>query len=103
MQTSPEPVTPISPQPTERRPAPRPAPRPTARAASTAAPKRSGFSRFVRAVGILILIAILAAVIAAVVLLITDAGQNTDLGQLIQDNVNDQVQAIEDFVREHTQ
>jgi hypothetical protein len=42
-------------------------------------------------------------VIAGAVLLLTDAGQSTDIGQTIKDNLNDQIQAIEDFIRENTQ
>ena len=45
------------------------------------APRRSLGSRLGSAIGILLVIALLAAVIAAIVLLTTDAGQNTDLGQ----------------------
>ena len=56
-----------------------------------------------RALGILFLIAVLAAVIAGAVLLLTDAGQSTDIGQTIKDNLNDQIQAIEDFIQENTQ
>ena len=56
-----------------------------------------------RTLGILLLIAVLAAVIAGVVLLLTDAGQNTDIGQMIKDNVDDQIQALEDFIHENTQ
>ena len=95
-----DPPTPVAPQPVAP---PRPAPRPPQRSVITpAAPraKRSGFSRFARMVGVLILIAVLAAIIAAVVLLLTDAGQGTDLGELIKDNLQDQVQALEDLLRE---
>jgi hypothetical protein len=38
-----------------------------------------------------------------VVLLVTDAGQNTNLGELIKNNLQDQVQAVEDFIRDNTQ
>ncbi len=65
--------------------------------------KRSAFSRLARTIGVLLLIAILAAVIAAVVLLITDAGQNTDLGELIKDGIEDQVQSARDFIEENIQ
>ena len=108
MQTSrppqPDPLTPVAPLPVEPRRAAtaRPAARPAAGAAAKRK-QRSAFSRFARGVGILVLIAVLAAVIAAVVLLITDAGQSTDLGQLIEDNLQDQVQAVEDFIRSHTE
>jgi hypothetical protein len=51
----------------------------------------------------LLVIALLAAVIAGIVLLTTDAGQNTQSGELIRDTVNDQVQTLEDFIDSHTQ
>jgi hypothetical protein len=51
----------------------------------------------------LILIAVLAAVIAGAVLLVTDAGQQTDIGQLIRDSLRDQIDTLEDFIRENTQ
>ena len=51
--------------------------------------------------GILVLIAIIAAIIAAIVLLVTDAGQSTDVGQLIKDQVNDQINALRDFLQSH--
>ena len=79
-----------------------PAPRPAVAPAPGAA-QRSAGGRFLRAVGILLLIAILAALIAGAVLLLTDAGQSTDLGQTIKDNLNEQIQAIEDFIQENTQ
>ncbi len=99
-----DPATPVAPQPVQPRPAPRPAQRQPSRPVITPAAGRSkpsGFARFARAIGILILIALLAAIIAGVVLLLTDAGQGTDLGQLIKDNLEDQVQAIKDFVEEN--
>ena len=37
---------------------------------------------------------------AAVILLATDAGQNTDLGQFIGDTVEDSVNGIKDFIQE---
>jgi serine/threonine-protein kinase len=91
--------------PPRRAPAP---PRPARRARPAAAPartrpRRSIAGRLGSAVGILLVIAILAAVIAGVVLLTTDAGQNTQSGELIKDTVSDQVQAIEDFLDSHTQ
>ncbi len=98
----PDPPTPVSPQPVapRRRPAPA-APRPAA-PAPRARSQRSAGSRFWRAIGILVLIAILATVIAGVVLLVTDAGQGTDLGELIQNEIEDQIQAAEDFIRDNT-
>jgi serine/threonine-protein kinase len=93
-------TTPVSPQPAApRRQASRPAPRPVITPA--ARPKRSAGGRFMRAILVLALIAILAAIIASVVLLITDAGQGTDLGELIKDNLRDQVESAKDFIRDN--
>jgi eukaryotic-like serine/threonine-protein kinase len=87
--------------PTRHAPAPRPAPRPRRAPAAPAAPKRKG--RAGRIIGMLLVIAILAAIIAAIVLVTTNAGQNTAPGELIRDTIGDQVQSIEDFIRDHTQ
>jgi len=99
-----DPATPVAPYPVppRRAPAPAPAPRPVATPAPQR-PKRSAASRFWRAVGVLLLIAVLAAVIAGAVLLLTDAGQQTDIGQLIKDGIEDQVQSLRDFIEENTQ
>jgi serine/threonine-protein kinase len=99
----PEPRTPISPEPIQpRRRPPQQAPRPVI-TPTQARQKRTAGSRVLRTIGILLLIAILAAVIAGAVLLLTDAGQNTGVGQTIKDNLSDQINAIEDFVRQNTQ
>ena len=96
------------PSPARRR-SPRPAPprvrrpRRARRAAQRAPRQRSGGARVLRAIGVLLLIAILAAIVAGGVLLLTDAGQDTDLGQTIKDNLNDQIQAIKDFIQQNTQ
>jgi serine/threonine-protein kinase len=101
--SAPDPRTPVSPQPVVPRRAPAPAPVPRPVAAPARPRSRSAGSRFLRTIGILLLIAILAAIVAGGVLLLTDAGQNTDVGQTIKDNLHDQIQAIEDFVRDNTQ
>jgi serine/threonine-protein kinase len=95
------PVAPLPPAPPRREPA-RPASRPVI-TPSDSRPRRSAFGRFARLVGILILIAVLAAAIAGAVLLLTDAGQNTGIGEFIKENLSDQINSIEDFVRAHTQ
>ncbi len=83
-----------------RRPSPRSRP---AAAPDRPRPRRSLTSRLGSVLGILLVIALLAAVIAGVVLLITDAGQNTQSSELIKDTVNDQIQTLEDFINSHTQ
>ncbi len=94
-----DPPTPVAPQPPVRRPAP-PPPRPVL--APAAKPKRSAFSRFMRGVGLLILIAVLAGLIAAGVLLLTDAGQNTDVGDFLKQELDQQIESIRDFINENT-
>jgi hypothetical protein len=51
-----------------------------------------------RVLGLLLLIAVLAAIIAGVVLLVTDAGQSTNTGDLIKDELDKQLQALQDFL-----
>ena len=96
---SPDIATPISPEPAYRPPrrvAPAPAPAPVAQ-------KPSGGSRFLRALGVLFLVAVLAAVIAVVVLVVTDAGQSTDLGEFISDEINDQIDKLRELVQDNTE
>jgi serine/threonine-protein kinase len=96
-----EPATPVSPVPV----AP---PRPPPAAGRSAAPadaraRRSLASRIGGALGVLFLIGILAGVIAGAVLLLTDAGQSTDVGELIKTELSEQIDTLEDFIRENTQ
>jgi serine/threonine protein kinase len=93
-----EPATPVAAQ--------RAAPRrqPAQRAAAPAArPRQSAGSRFMRMLGLLLVIALLAGAIAGVVLLTTNAGQNTGAGELIKDEVNQQVDTLKQFIQDHTQ
>jgi serine/threonine protein kinase len=92
-----EPATPVATQRPQRRPVQRPVLTP-------AEPrKRSAFSRFMGVIGLLLVIAVLAGIIAGVVLLITDAGQSTDVGDFIKDELNEQIDAIRDFIQQNTQ
>ncbi len=91
--------TPTAPVPASRprRPAPapvRPAPMPARQPTRT----RSAFSRFMRGLGAVLLIAIVAAIVAAVILLATDAGSHSDVGKYIHDTFRDQAQAIKDLI-----
>jgi hypothetical protein len=54
-----------------------------------------------RTLGVLLLIAVLAAVIAGVVLLVTDAGQDTDLGRVISDELDQQIENIKEVIRDN--
>ncbi len=97
-----EPRTPTSPA----RPArPRRTSPPPRRAPIAAAPqprKRSRFGSFVRGLLAVLMIAIVAGLIAAVILLATDAGQSSDIGRFISDNVDEQVQNIKDYINQAT-
>lgn len=100
MTDSPDIATPVSRQPAYAPPARRAAAPPPARRRPA---KRSAGSRMMRALGVLLLIAVLAAVIAGVALVLTDAGQNTDVGQLISDRLGEQVDNLEQFIRDNLQ
>jgi hypothetical protein len=52
---------------------------------------------------VLLLIGVLAAVIAGAVLLLTDAGQNTDIGDLLKNEVDQQIDSLRDFLDDNTQ
>jgi hypothetical protein len=51
-----------------------------------------------RAVLAIVLVALVAGLIAAVILLATDAGQNTDVGKFLSDNVDEQIQNVKDYL-----
>ena len=55
-----------------------------------------------RGLGAVLLIAIVAAIVAAVILLATDAGSNTDVGDFLKDEFRPQVDAIRDFLDQNT-
>jgi eukaryotic-like serine/threonine-protein kinase len=97
----PEPPTPVSPQPI---PARRPAPRVRAAPVPAApAKRRSALGSLGRGLGVLLLIAVLAAVIAGAVLLLTDAGQNTDVGDLLKQELDQQIDSLRDFIQDNTE
>ncbi len=90
-----EPATPAVAEPYAQRPAPPPArERPK---------RRSGGVRFLRLLGLVIVVLVLAAIIAGIVLLTTDAGQSSDVTQFIKHNVPDQLKSLIDFIKSHTQ
>jgi eukaryotic-like serine/threonine-protein kinase len=91
--------TPVVPAPPVRRepPSPRPVIQPAA-----SKPKRSA-SSIGRAILLVLLLALVAAIVAAIVILATDAGQSTDAGELLQDQVDVQIDKLEDYIRENTE
>jgi hypothetical protein len=92
-----EPVTPAVGQPVRRRAAP-----PPRRPLPPEPGKRSGASRFARAVGFVLLVLVLAGLIAGAVLLLTNSGSKTDVAQWIKSNVPDQVNTLIQFIKDHT-
>jgi eukaryotic-like serine/threonine-protein kinase len=92
---SPAPPPPVA---APRRPPRPPAPRPT-----RAPRRRSPGGRLLRLLGLVVVVLVLAGIIAAAVLLLTNAGQSTDISQFIKQNVPDQVKSLFDFIHAHTQ
>jgi serine/threonine-protein kinase len=96
-----EPRTPTSPA-RPARPRRTSPPRRAPIAAAQQPRKRSRFGSFVRGLLAVLMIAIVAGLIAAVILLATDAGQSSDIGRFISDNVDEQVQNIKDYINQAT-
>ena len=101
-----EPLTPTSPtrvaRPRRTAPTRRPAPAPAPVGAQPASKRTSG-SNLLKGLGAIVLIAIVAALVAAAILLATDAGRDTDLGQFIFDTADQSIEGIRDFIQENTQ
>ncbi len=95
--------TPVVPAPPVHREAPARAPagRPAA-PPPAAKPKRSA-GGVVRAILLILLLALIAAIVAGIVILATDAGQSRDVGELLQDQVDTQIDKLEDYIRENTE
>ena len=56
-----------------------------------------------KGVGAVLLVAAIAGLIAAVILLATDAGQDTDIGKFIGDNVSSSIDKIKEFLSDNSQ
>ena len=97
-----EPRTPTSPARPARPRRTSPPPRRAPIAPAQQPRKRSRFGSFVRGLLAVLMIAIVAGLIAAVILLATDAGQSSDIGRFISDNVDEQVQNIKDYINQAT-
>ena len=97
-----EPDTPAAPVPAPRRRTTAPPPSRPAPAPPRAQRDRSFFSKLMRALGAVLLIAIVAGIVAAAILLLTDAGGNTDVGEFLKNDLPDQVDSFIDFVRDNT-
>jgi hypothetical protein len=90
--------TPVVPAPPARRQPP--SPRPVIQPAQRKKPSMGGVAR---AIFLVLLLALVAAIVAGVVILATDAGQSTDIGDLLQDEVDVQIDRLEDYIRENTE
>jgi serine/threonine-protein kinase len=90
--------TPTAPAQARREPPARPVAQPAAQGRA----RRSAASRIFSAIGGILLIAAVAGIVAAAILLLTDAGSNTDAGQFISDNLDQLINNIEDYVRQNT-
>jgi serine/threonine-protein kinase len=64
--------------------------------------KRSRFASFMRGLFAILMIAIVAGLIAAVILLATNAGQETDIGQFIGDTYDQSIEKINQFIDDQT-
>jgi eukaryotic-like serine/threonine-protein kinase len=94
-----------APSPTRRpepRAAPAPVPRQPARGAP-AAPKRSGFSRFVRFVLALVALVLIAAIVAAGVILATDKARGVDVSKVAGNTVDRVAEELEGLVKDNTE
>ena len=102
-----EPLTPTAParpaRPRRTSPSRRAAPAPVATHPPSQATRRTGASGLLKGLGAILLIAIVAALVAAAILLATDAGRDTDLGQFIGDSADQSIESIKDFIQENTQ
>jgi serine/threonine protein kinase len=88
---SPDIATPVAPEPVYA-----PPPR---RVAPVEKQSSGAFGRFMRVIGVLLLIAVLAAIIAAVVLSLTDTGKDTGIGSLVKEQLGDQITTLKDFLQ----
>jgi serine/threonine-protein kinase len=65
-------------------------------------PRRGTAARIGRGVGAVALMLLVAAIVAGVILLVTGAGQQTDLGQVLENSVDGQIQRLEEIIRENS-
>jgi len=89
--------TPVVPAPpAHRQPAPQ-------RPVIQQAPKRKrSAGGFVRGIFIVLLLALVAGIVAGIVILSTSAGQSTDIGDLLQDEIDTQIENLEQYIQDNT-
>ena len=97
--TDEEPATPVVPAPVPRRPPARRPPRPVIQPASRRGPSTGSAVRWIL---ILLLLGIVAAVIVALISLANNAGDNISVDEVVQQEVQDQITRLEDFISENT-
>ena len=92
--------TPVVPAPAPRRPEPSPR-RPVIQPAS--AKRKRSASSIARGIFLILLLALVAAIVAGIVILSTNAGQSTDVGDLLQDQVDTQIDKLEQYIQDNTE
>jgi serine/threonine protein kinase len=97
--TDEEPSTPVVPAPAPRRPPARRPPRPVIQPPSRRGPSTGSVVRWIL---ILLLLGIVVAVIVALVSLANNAGDNISVDEVVQQEVQDQVTRLEEFIQENT-
>jgi serine/threonine protein kinase len=98
--TEEEPATPVSPGPPRpAQPPPARAPRPVVQPTSK---RPGGAGRVVRWILIVLLLFLVIAVVVGLIALSNDAGDNIDAGEVIQQEVDQQITRLEEFIEQNT-
>jgi serine/threonine-protein kinase len=97
--TDEEPTTPVVPAPAPRRPPARRPPRPAIQPTSRRGPSTGSAVRWIL---ILLLLGIVVAVVVALVSLANNAGDNISVDEVVQQEVQDQVTRLDEFIQENT-
>ena len=97
--TDEEPATPVVPAPVPRRPPARRPPRPVIQPPPRRGPSTGSAVRWIL---ILLLLGIVVAVIVALISLANNAGDNISVDEVVQQEVQDQITRLEEFISENT-
>ncbi len=97
--TDEEPSTPVVPAPVPRRPPARRPPRPVIQPPPRRGPSTGSAVRWIL---ILLLLGIVVAVIVALISLANNAGDNISVDEVVQQEVQDQITRLEEFISENT-
>jgi serine/threonine-protein kinase len=92
--------TPVVPAPAPRRQPP-PSRRPVIQPAGAQRKRSAG--GVARGIILILLLALIAAIVAGIVILATNAGQSTDAGDLLQDQIDTQITNLQQYIQDHTE